>query len=125
MKRILGKVKKEIAIKNNIEEYAGKKIVLYDNERKHCEKHMHEFGDKKTFHYIMDNLAYIIEKPAEDFYVKRKNTLEYYKTFDIGVTVRVKVEPGNELKVKTVFTVTKTKIENRRKKENYNKYVLN
>lgn len=25
MKRILGKVKKEIAIKNNIEEYAGKK----------------------------------------------------------------------------------------------------
>lgn len=73
----------------------------------------------------MDNLEYIIEKPDEVFYVKRKNTLEYYKTFDIGVTVRVKVEPGNELKVKTVFTVTKTKIENRRKKENYNKYVLN
>ena len=125
MKRILGKVKKEIAIKNNIEEYADKKIVLYDNERKHCEKHMYEFGDKKTFHYIMDNLEYIIENPDEVFYVKRKNTLEYYKTFDIGVTVRVKVEPGNELKVKTVFTVTKTKIENRRKKEYYNKYVLN
>lgn len=50
MKRILGKVKKEIAIKNNIEEYA----------------------DKKTFHYIMDNLEYIIENPDEVFYVKRK-----------------------------------------------------
>lgn len=125
MKRILGKVKPEIAVKNNIKEYANKKIVLYDSERKHCEKHIKEFKDRKTFYYIMNNLEYIIAEPDEVFYIKRKNTLEYYKTFDIGVTIRVKVEPGNELKVKTVFAVSKIKIENRKKKEAYNKYVLN
>lgn len=125
MKRILGRVTKEIATKNNIDEYAGKKIVLYDSERKHCEKHINEFKDKKTFHYIMDNLEYIITDPDEVFYVRRKQTLEYYKTFDIGVTVRVRVEPGNELKVKTLFAVTQDKIEYRRKNEAYNKYVVN
>ncbi len=125
MKRILGRVTKEIATKNNIDEYAGKKIVLYDSERKHCEKHINEFKDRKTFHYIMDNLEYIITEPDEVFYVRKKQTLEYYKTFDIGVTVRVRVEPGNELKVKTLFTVTQDKIEHRRKNEAYNKYVVN
>lgn len=55
---------------------------------------------------------------------KNKSTLEYYKTFGLEVTVRVKVEPGNELKVKTVFPVTKIKIENRIRNEAYNKYVI-
>nr|DAU67740.1 MAG TPA: nuclease [Caudoviricetes sp.] len=125
MKRILGKVTKEIADKNNISEYANKKIVLYDNDRRHCAKHKEEFGDIKTFHYVMDNLEDIIANPDYVFYVKNKNTLEYYKIYGFGITVRVKVEPGNELKVKTVFTVTKNKIDNRIKREAYNKYVVN
>lgn len=76
VKRILGKVTKEIAIKNNLEEYANKKIVLYDNDRRHCQKrHAHEFGDIKTFHYVMDNLEYIIKNPDQVFYVKNKSTL--------------------------------------------------
>ena len=121
MKRILGKVAKEIAIENGISEYANKKIVLYENDRKHCEKHIADFGDKKTFHYVMDNLEYIIDEPDYVFYVKNKQTLEYYKTFGTDVTVRVKVAPGNELKVKTVFPVNPTKIENRIKHKDYNK----
>lgn len=125
MKRILGKVTKEIAERNNISEYANKKIVLHDNDRRHCAKHKNEFGDSKTFHYVMDNLENIIAEPDHVFYIKNKNTLEYYKTFGFGVTVRVKVEPGNELKVKTVFKVTQDKIENRIRKEAYNKYVVN
>lgn len=124
MKRILGKVTKKIAQENNIDEYANKKIVLYDNDRKHCEKHIHEFGDIKTFHYVMNNLEEIIENPDYVFFVKNKSTLEYYKTFGFGITVRVKVQPGNELKVKTVFTVTNEKIKNRIKNEVYNKYVI-
>ncbi len=39
MKRILGKVDKKIAERYNLEEYAGKSIVMYDNDRKHCLKH--------------------------------------------------------------------------------------
>lgn len=124
MKRILGRVTKKIAEENNIADYANKKIVLYDNDRKHCEKHIHEFGDTKTFHYVMNNLEDIIENPDYVFYIKNKSTLEYYKTFGFGITVRVKVEPGNELKVKTVFTVRDTKIDNRIKNKDYNKYVV-
>lgn len=124
MKRILGRVTKKIADENNLVDYANKKIVLYDNDRRHCEKHALEFGDMKTFHYIMDNLEYIIENPDYVFYIKNKSTLEYYKTFGFGITVRVKVEPGSELKVKTVFRVNETKIENRIKREAYNKYVI-
>ena len=125
MKRILGKVTRKIAKENNIEEQANKKIVLYDNDRKHCQnKHAKEFGDMKTFHYVMDNLEYIIENPDHVFYVKNNSTLEYYKTFDFGITVRVKVEEGPELRVKTVFTVKNTKIENRLKDKEYNKYVI-
>ena len=124
MKRILGRVTKEIAEENGLNEYANKKIVLYDNDRKHCEKHIVDFGDKKTFHYVMDNLEYIIEEPDYVFYVKNKKTLEYYKTLGTDVTVRVKVEPGSELKVKTVFPVNQTKIDNRIKNKDYNKYVV-
>ncbi len=124
MKRILGRVTKKIAESNNIDEYANKKIVLYDNDRRHCEKHIKDFGDKKAFHYVMDNLEYIIDNPDHVFYIKNKSTLEYYKTLGPEVTVRVKIEPGTELKVKTVFPVKREKIENRIKHETYNKYVV-
>lgn len=125
MKRILGEVTKEIAQDNNIPEYANKKIVLYDNDRRHCKnRHANEFGDLKTFHYVMDNLEEIISNPDQVFYKKNTSSLEYYKTFGFGITVRVRVEPGLELKVKTVFTVKPKKIENRVKNEAYNKYVI-
>ena len=82
MKRVLGKVTKEIALKYNLEEYMNKKIVIYDDARRHCyNRHMQEFGDSKTFHYIMDNLEDIICNPDNVFYIKNKQTLEYYKTY--------------------------------------------
>jgi len=125
MKRILGRLTKDIAINNGIPEHANKKIVLYDNDRRHCEKrHLTDFKDVKTFHYIMNNLEYIIEHYDNVFYVKNKNTIEYYKTFDDTITVRVKVEEGRELKVKTVFPVKKDLIEYREKNKAYNKYVI-
>lgn len=125
MKRILGRLTKEIAIANDIPEHINKKIVLYDNDRRHCEKrHLQDFKDAKTFHYVMDNLEYIIENYDNVFYVKNKNTIEYYKTFDDTITVRVKVEEGRELKVKTVFPVRKDLIEYREKNKAYNKYVI-
>lgn len=141
VKRILGRVSTEIIEKYELQEHANKKIVIYDNDRRHCEKeHAHQFKDIKTFHYIMDNLEYIIDNPDYVFftkgYDKRKNkktgkkelveryTLEYYKNFEDDITVRVKVDNGNELKVKTVFPVNGQKVKNKIEKEIYNKYVL-
>lgn len=125
VKKFLGRVTEDIAIKNDIKEYANKRIVLYDNDRRHCEKrHAHEFKNIDDFNYVMDNLDIIINNPDYVFYVKNKNTLEYYKSFKCGITVRVRVEPRNELKVKTVFTVNEYKIKNRIAFETYNKYVI-
>lgn len=141
MKRILGKVSREVINKYNLHEHENKKIVLYDNDRKHCEnKHAHEFKDKKTFHYVMDNLEYIIEEPDQVFYVKgydiifdkktkqkkkiERYSLEYYKKFDDDVTVRVKVDDGKELRVKTVFRVKEQKVRNKIEKDIYSKYVM-
>lgn len=141
MKRILGRLSKDIVKKYSLQEHENKKIVIYDNDRKHCEnKHAYQFKDKKTFHYIMDNLEYIIENPDEVFYtkgydikydkVKKKKvkverySLEYYKKFEGDITVRVRVDDGRELKVKTVFPVGEQKVQNKIYKEKYNKYVL-
>ena len=126
MKRILGKVTRNIANENGIPEYANKMIVLYDNDRRHCEKrHLKDFPNKQAFHYVMNNLELIVEEPDEVFYVKSKDTLEYYKYFeDLGVTIRVRVEPGRELKMKTMFIAKETTIKGRIKYSDYNKYVI-
>ncbi len=141
MKRILGRLSREIIEKYELYEHEDKKIVLYDNDRKHCEsKHAQQFKDKKTFHYVMDNLEYIIEEPDYVFYVKgfdeiineetgekikvERYSLEYYKKLDQDVTVRVKVDDGKELKVKTVFPVKPEKIKHKIEKDIYNKYVI-
>ena len=126
MKRILGRVTKEVAFKCHLEDYIDKKIVIYDDARKHCyDKHLKEFGSVKTFHYIMDNLENIISKPDYVFYKPSKKTLEYYKTYSFDITVRVRVKPGKELKVKTVFRVNRQKINNRIQKEIENQYIIN
>lgn len=141
MKRILGRISKEVVNKYDLQEHEDKKIVLYDNDRRHCEnKHAHQFKDKKTFHYIMNHLEYIIEEPDLVFYVKgydviydketktkskvERYSLEYYKKFEDDVTVRVKVDDGRELRVKTVFPVNGEKVKNKLKAEIYNKYVM-
>lgn len=130
MKQILGKVDKEIAIKCGIPDYAEKKIVLYPNDKKHCEKrHLSDFANKKHFYYAMSNLDYIIADPDFVYYNKKKDTLEYYKDIGQDISIRIRVENGPELKIKTFFPVEKAKIEDRKIKakyqESYNKYVIN
>lgn len=126
MKKVLGKVDEKIAKKYNLEEHINKPIVLYDNDRRHCiNRHKNDFNSPKIFYYILSHLDDIINYPDEVFYKKSTESLEYYKTYEQGVSVRVKIENGNELKVKTFFKVTQTKIENRKEKEQYNKYVIN
>lgn len=141
MKRILGRLTQDIIEKYELYEHKDKKIVIYDNDRKHCErKHSKEFKDNKTFHYVMDNLEYIIENPDHVFYIKgydeEKNketgeikkierySLEYYKDFDQDITVRVRIDDGRELKVKTVFPVDKEKISHKIQKEINDKYII-
>ena len=82
--------------------------------------------DYKT---VEDNsLEKIISNPDYVFYDKSKKRLEYYKRLKSDILVAVRVNNGKELKVKSVYPVKRSKVENRKKKEEemklYNKYVF-
>lgn len=124
MKQILGKLDKVLADKYNITEHADKKIVLYPNDKRHCEKrHLHDFSNKKHFYYVMYNLDIIISEPYYVYYYKNKKTLEYYKDIGQDIAIMVRIEEGVQLKVKTVFPVKKSRIQNRKKRELWDKYI--
>ena len=123
MKKVLGKVSKEIAENWNIDEHKNKKIVIYEEAIKHSmERHIDDY------YYVMNSLEKIINNPDYVFYDKSKKGLEYYKQLKSDILVAVRVNNSKELKVKSVYPVKKSKIENRKKKEEeiklYNKYVV-
>lgn len=129
IKQIIGTLDKKIAIKYGIPEYANKKIVLYPNDRRHCEKrHLQDFPDSKNFYYVLSRLDLIIDSPDIVFYNKKNSSLEYYKNIGNNISVRVRVEPGNELRVKTFFPVNETKVKEKEAKvkflESYDQYVV-
>ncbi len=124
-KDIVGEVSEKDAIDCKQKELANKKIVIYENDRKHCYKrHYNDFNDSKVFRFVMENLGYIIEEKDFVLYNKNNSSLEYYKKLDQNVSVRVKVENSNELKIKTVFTISDIKYENKKNKSIYNKYII-
>lgn len=129
MKRILGEVTKEIANHWDIKEYENKKIVIYPDKKEHSkDRHLGDYKKEEDYYYVMDSLEEIIKSPDYVFYDKSKKGLEYYKKVKVNVLVAVRVIPGKELKVKSVYPVEQEKIENRKKKEEqmklYNKYVV-
>lgn len=121
MKRVLGKVSKKIVENCNINE---QKNVIYEETIKHSMERY--IDDYKT---VEDNsLEKIISNPDYVFYDKSKKRLEYYKRLKSDILVAVRVNNGKELKVKSVYPVKRSKVENRKKKEEemklYNKYVF-
>lgn len=76
----------------------------------------------------MSNLDYILAYPDFVYYNSKNDTLEYYKDIGQDISIRVRVENGPELKIKTFFPVEKNKIEDRKTKSKfqkaYNSYVV-
>lgn len=117
MKQILGEISPKIIKKWNLEKYKGKKIVFYSDRKKHCEEHITQYDKEEDFYYTIANLEKIINKPDYVYYDVDKKGLEYYKNIRGNILVAVRISPGNELKVRSIYPVTPTKIENRKKKE--------
>lgn len=104
---------------------AGKKIVLYESDKLHCySEHYNNFKNKKEFSFIMNNLDYVINECDFVLYNSKNNSLEYYKKINNNITIRVKVQNSNELKIKTMFPVPDDKYEAKRNRMAYNKYVI-
>lgn len=129
MKRILGEVSNEVVEKWQLYEYKNKKIVMYPEAKEHSkDRHINDYKSVDDYYYVMDSLEEIINNPDYVFYDKSKAGLEYYKNIRENILVAIRVVPGKELKVRSVYPVEQEKINNRRKKEMdmkmYNKYVI-
>ena len=112
-----------------MDEYRNKKIVLYPDAKEHSkEKHLEQYASKEDYYYVMDSLEDIIENPDYFFYDKSKSGLEYYKNVRGHILVAVRIKPGKELRVRSIYPVKQVKIDNRKRKEMdmkmYNKYVV-
>lgn len=117
MRRVLGKVNKDVAEKWYLDKYINKKIVFYDDRLEHCKEHINNYEKEEDFYYVYDNLEQIITNPDYVYYDTAKRGLEYYKKLKSNILVAVRIKDANELKVKSFYPVTDTKIENRQKKE--------
>lgn len=103
----------------------GKSIVIYDNDKKHCyNRHYKDFENPKDFSFVMNNLGYIIDECDFVLFNDKNQSLEYYKKLRNNVSIRVKVENSNELKIKTFFILPDEKYEIKRNRMAYNKYVI-
>lgn len=129
MKRILGEISNEVVKNWQLEEYKNKKIVIYPDARERSkERHIDDYKCEEDYYFVMDSLENIINNPDYVFYDKSKAGLKYYKNVRGNILVAVRVIPGKELKVRSVYPVEPEKIENRKKKEEYmklyNEYVI-
>lgn len=128
MKRILGKLNKNIIEQWELYDHKDKKIVMYEEAKEHSKtKHLKEYENEEDYYIVMDSLEKIIKNPDYVFYDKSKKGLEYYKRVNQHILVAIRVDEGKELRVKSIYPVKSEKIENRKKKEEktklYNKYV--
>lgn len=117
MKHILGTINQDIIEKWYLDEYKDKKIVFYLDRKALCEEHLSQYKDESNYYYVMANLEKIIKEPDYVYYDVDKNGLEYYKNIKENILVAIKISNGNELKVRSIYPVTETKIKNRKKKE--------
>ncbi len=124
MKQILGRVNKKVIESYNVPpEFLNKKIVLYPNDKRHCEKrHLNDFDNKEHFYYVMSNLDYILDEPDLVYFNSEKNTIEYYRELGKNISIRIRVDLGEELKVKTLFPVEQDKIDDRKQRLLIDKY---
>ena len=124
-KEYITKVSKKDADNCRRPDLFGKRIVLYESDKLHCySEHYSNFKNKKEFSFIMNNLDYVINECDFVLYNSKNNSLEYYKKLNSNITVRVKVQNSNELKIKTMFPVSEDKYEMKLARYNYNKYII-
>lgn len=124
-KRKISKVSLKVAQDCKRMDLLDKPIVIYENDERHCyNRHYSDFENPRDFSFVMKNLSYIIDECDFVLFNDKNNSLEYYKKLNNNVTIRIKIENSNELKIKTFFTIPDEKYEIKRTKAAYNKYVI-
>ena len=120
--KYVGKLEPTIATYWDIKNHSNKPILVYEDRIEHViSSHINDFSSKEKILKIYGKLPIIINKSDYVFYNKNNNGLEYYKKLTDKVSVAVRVNNGNVLKVKSWYPVTKTKIKNRKLKDS--KYI--
>lgn len=97
--------------------------MFYEDRINHCLEHISEYDNEKDFYYTLNNLDKIIKNPDYVYYDCNKKGLEYFKKLNGNILVAVRINDGYELKIKSFYPVTKSKIQ--RKKKNEEKAIEN
>jgi hypothetical protein len=111
---VIGKIPESIIIQYNLSSYRGKNIIMYNDRYQYIEKHKHEFISDESFDNSVNAIPAIIQSPDYVFIDTNKKGIEFYKKIDEHTCVAVRM--GATLKVKSMYPVTETKINNRKKK---------
>lgn len=117
----MGKLNDNIINEWELEKHKDKYIVMYQDAKEHCEKHISNFSSREIYDKVMNSLDKIIKYPDYCFYDKSKKGLEIYKKIDDNVMIAVRVNEGKKLRIRSVYPVSEIKILNRKKKEEQQK----
>ncbi len=80
---------------------------MYPEAKEHSkDKHINDYYCEEDYYFVMDSLEQIINEPDYVFYDKSKSGLEYYKNIRGNILVAVRIIPGKELKVRSIYPVS-------------------
>lgn len=124
IQKILGYIDNQTIKEYNLQKYQDKAIIQSLDLYVHIAKHAEEYISVDSMNYTMDHVSEIINTPDLIYYNQEQSSLEYYKMLIENICVIVKLTNKRELYIASIYPTTKSKIENRRKKMLWNKYVI-
>lgn len=114
--KYLGTLNETIAKYWQLANHKNKPILVFDDRIEHVKsRHLSDFGSEEKIMDAYDKLNSIIKKPDFTFYNTKNNSIEFYKKYDDGLCVAVRVSSGKTLKVRSWFPVKDNKYNNRKK----------
>ena len=116
-KTIIGTINNSISSKYLNGKYLGRKIVLYSDRLSHFKKHINEYSSIEDYKFTVASINKIINNPDFVFLDENKKGIEFYKNLNTNILVVVRTSNSKELKVRSVYPVKQSKIENRKSKQ--------
>lgn len=90
--------------------FLNKKIVIYNDRFSHIDKHKLEFSSIDEYNNAVNNIETIIKDPDFISIESSGRSIQFIKTLKDNVLVAARLSIGDELKIKTLFPINKTKM---------------
>ena len=120
IKKIVGRISRDVAIRYNLYELEGQEIVQSLDLYAHTFKHIKEFKSIDNYNNAVLNLEEILKNPYFAYYDKSRNSLQYFCEIDeyVCAVVKLKIRSKDDNYVSTIYPISKSKI-NKIKEKSY------